>query len=334
VRLREDRVWLGVLAAVTAAEVIWWAIDWSAGIAPLPWLATYVGLAFAGLAAAFVVHSALRPRSVRASWLSLALGATLIGVGASFFLPLKYAIPKAIPFWLDGPLASAERALFGTDAWIVLDRLLGWALIPMDRIYGLWLPVQSLVLFTVMLRPPSRSKARALIAYSLAWLVLGVAAAAIFSSAGPIFYDRLFGGSEFAALRDTLHTRGAWMVLAESDAMWASLATGHPGFVAGISAFPSLHVAISLWIVLAARSMAPRARPFALCYFILISIASVQLGWHYVSDGLAGALGMLAIWFAAGLVERAINRPTAGQTPRLDAQRSPADDGAHRPDLR
>jgi hypothetical protein len=294
------------MAVVAAAEILWWSISWSAGLAPLPWLASYIALAFAGLAAAVVVRLATRPCSQHSSWLSLILGATLVGVGGSFFLPLKYAIPKAIPFWLDGPLASAERTLFGADAWLSLDRVLGWAVIPMDRIYGLWLPVQSLVLFTVMLAPPSRSKSRALVAYSLGWLVLGVAAAAIFSSAGPIFYDRLFGGSAFAPLGEMLHTRGASMAIAESDAMWASLASSRPGFVAGISAFPSLHVAISLWMVLAADTLAPRARPYALGYCILIGVASVQLGWHYISDGLAAALGMLAIWWLAVIVERAL----------------------------
>jgi membrane-associated phospholipid phosphatase len=28
-------------------------------------------------------------------------------------------------------------------------------------------------------------------------------------------------------------------------------------------------------------------------------VASVQLGWHYFSDGLAGLLGTLALWWLA-----------------------------------
>jgi len=84
--------------------------------------------------------------------------------------------------------------------------------------------------------------------------------------------------------------------------MWASTALTHPGLVAGISAFPSLHVAVSLWIYLTARAIAPRAAPWALAYFLFMWAASVQLGWHYVSDGLAGAAGMMAIWpLARGL---------------------------------
>lgn len=291
------------MAALTLAELGWWAIGWSVGIAPAPLLATYLALAIAGLAAAMAIRLAVRPGADRAKWPAIFAGTALVGAGASLFLPLKYAIPGQIPFWLDVPLASAERALLNADPWLLLDHSLGWALVPVDRLYGLWLPVQTLVLFSVMLAPASRTKSRALIAYSLAWFFLGVAAATIFSSAGPIFYDRLFGGTEFAPLREMLQARGAWVVFAESDAMYAALANARPGLVAGISAFPSLHVAISLWMYLAARTLAPRLAPLALVYAVFMWLASVQLGWHYVSDGLAGAAGMLAIWVVAGKVE-------------------------------
>lgn len=298
----EDRRWLAIMAAVTLAEFAYWAANWSAGVAPLPWLLTYLGLAYAGLAAALLLRAVTRPRSKRASWPVLMIGTTLVGIGASLFLPLKFAIPEQIPFWLDAPLAALERALFAVDPWQLLDRHLGWATVPLDRLYGLWLPVQSLFLFTVMLEPPSRAKSRVLIAYSLAWFVLGVVAAALCSSAGPIFFDRVFGGNEFALLGETLRSRGASMALAESDTMWSAMASDHPGLVAGISAVPSLHVAISLWIFLTVRTMAPRGAALALVYFLLIWLGSVQLGWHYVSDGLVGAVGMLAIWAVAGTV--------------------------------
>ena len=62
-----------------------------------------------------------------------------------------------------------------------------------------------------------------------------------------------------------------------------------------------MHVAISLWMVLVARIQAPQLVPFALLYTFVIWIGSVQLGWHYVSDGLAGMVGMAAIWALAGL---------------------------------
>lgn len=302
--LGEDLRWLAVMAAMTGLELAWWAACWSAGIAPAPYLLTYLLLASAGLAGALALRLAVYPRSERCGWGSVVLGTALVALGASLFLPLKFAIPGQIPFWLDVPLADGERALFGNDPWLLLDRLVGWAAVPVDRVYGLWLPVQSLVLFTVILQPPSPAKSRALIAYSSAWFVLGVATATLLSSAGPIFFDRLVGASDFAPLHEMLRNRGAWMVLAESDAMWASLASGRPGFVAGISAVPSLHVAISLWIYLTARTMAPRTAPFALAYVVFMWVGSVQLGWHYASDGLAGILGMLAVWWLANWLAR------------------------------
>ena len=299
-----DARWLAVLSATIAAELAWWAIAWMAGIAPPPFLLIYLTLSFVGLATAIALRMLLRPQAETASRASLILGAALVGLGASFFLPLKFAIPEEIPFWLDAPRAEGERLAFGADPWLLLDRVLGWAAVPIDRLYGTWLPVQSLVLFTLMLEPPSPAKSRALVAYSLAWFVLGVAAAALLSSAGPLFYDRLSGGHQFALLGETLRSRGAWLAIVESDTMWAAMANDRPGLVAGISAMPSLHVAISLWILLAARTMAPRLTWVAGVYFAFIWLASVQLGWHYFSDGLIGAFGMLAIWWVAGALER------------------------------
>lgn len=291
-----DRAWLAAMLAITVVELLWWAVAWEAGTAPALFLGTYLLLAFAGVAAAIGLRLALRLAPISAPWREIVAGTILIGIGASAFLPLKYAIPREMPFWLDQPIARAEQAVFGAQPWLLLDHGLGWAAVPMDGLYASWLPVQTLVLFLVLLARPSPAKSRALIAYSLAWFVLGVAAAMLLSSAGPLFYDRLLGGTTFASLRATLQARGAWVALAESDRMWASLADNRPGLVAGISAVPSIHVAISLWIVLAARSLAPRAAAPALIYAMLICIGSVQLGWHYVSDGLAGIVGMLAIW--------------------------------------
>jgi hypothetical protein len=296
VRIGEDRPWLTLMAAVTAVELAWWAAVWLMGQAPAPYLFTYVGLSFGGLGSALVVRALLFPRAAAPNWWSVIPATLLVAIGASLFLPLKYAIPQIVPFWLDQPIAQAERMIFATDPWLQLDRLLGWAAVPIDGLYGLWLPVQSLFLFTVLTQPASAAKSRSLIAYVLAWFLLGVVAAILFSSAGPLFYDRVLGGTDFATLRETLQHRGAWVALGESDKMWASLASGRPSIVAGISAVPSIHVAVSVWMFLAVRRMAPALAPYALVYSIVIWLGSVQLGWHYVVDGLVGALGILGIW--------------------------------------
>lgn len=292
----EDAPWLAIMLAITTVEACWWAVNWQIRNAPAPYLFTYLALALVGLGAGLMLRLAVQPGAPAPNW-RIALAATvMVGAGASLFLPLKYAIPQLVPFWLDTPLAHAERHLFGIDPWQILDRCFGLLTVPLDWIYGLWLPTQAAILFFVVLQGSSPAKSHVLISYVLAWFLLGVVAATIFASAGPIFYDRLLGGAEFGALRETLQSRGAWLALGESDRMWASLARGQPTIVAGISAVPSIHVAISFWMVLAARLMAPRAVPYAVVYTLMIWIGSVQLGWHYVTDGLAGLFGMLLVW--------------------------------------
>jgi len=303
-RVGEDLPWLAVMAAVTVAEFLWWAVEWIVGAAPLPFVWTYLAVSIVGLVCALGLRGLLFRRWVAPNWPVVTAAVIMIGLGASLFLPIKYAIPRVVPFWLDQPLAGAERSLFGADPWLLLEWLLGWAAVPIDWLYATWLPTQSLVLFCVVLAPPSREKTHALIAYVLGWFALGIVAALALSSAGPLFDHRIFGGTDFAGLREVLHRRGAMLALAESDAMWASLESGRPTLVAGISAMPSIHVAISAWMALAAGVMARRAAPWAIAYTALIWIGSVQLGWHYFSDGLAGVLGIIAVWLFAGLVRR------------------------------
>ncbi len=265
--LAADRPWLVIMAAITAAELLWWAAAWSLGIAPIAHVGTYLFLAFCGLASAALARRATGLRFSAAPLPVVLAGTLLIGVGASAFLPLKYAIPREVPFWLDQPLAVAERSFFGADPWLLLDHLLGWAAMPIDWLYGCWLPVQMLVLFLLVLARPSPAKSHALIAYALTWFLLGAIAAMLLSSAGPIFYDRIYGGRMFSSLGATLRARGTWVAIGESNRMWAAMATKDPGLIAGISAVPSIHVAISLWIYLTTRRLMPSGRAHNIILF-------------------------------------------------------------------
>lgn len=292
------------MTLLAAAELAWWVIAWTKGIAPVPFLTPFLAGSITAFCVALGLRMYFRRGSPLPSFPTLVVGLLVVAFSASLFLPLKSAIPKEIPFWLDAPLAEFERQVFGTDPWVILHATLGWATPAVDLIYALWLPTQLVVLFTLMFLPPSATKSRALTAYFMCWFLLGVAAAAALSSAGPIFYNRLYGSSHFDGLAEALRVGGATFAIAESDAMWSAYANDRPSLIAGISAMPSMHVAISFWIVLTARSISPRLTWIALAYFVLISIASVQLGWHYVSDGILGALGVLAIWAAAGPIEQ------------------------------
>ena len=293
------------MAALTGIELVIWLFAWSDGLAPAPKVATYLALAAAALGIALGLRPLWRGGAPRAAWPVLLLGTFLAGLNASLFMALKFAIPSVIPFWLDRPLASFEAALFGIDPYRLLDSIFGRATVVVDRIYGFWLPVQLVTLFSVVAAPPSAAKSRAVTAYAATWLMVGIVAATLLSSAGPIFFDRLFGGARFGPLHHILTARGASMVLTTSETIWAAQVAGSYTLVSGISAVPSMHVAISLWMLLAARDLAPRVAPLAAAYLVFIWLASVQLGWHYLSDGLIGGAGTIMLWWLSGrLVSR------------------------------
>jgi len=298
--LAEERGWLIPVAVLASIELAIWLAGWSAGAVPLPMTTTYIAVAAAALAIALGLRPLWRHGEPRATWPVMILGIVLVGLSASLFMALKFAIPSLVPFWLDAPLAAGEAGLFGTDPYQLLNTVFGRVTLVVDRAYAFWLPVQLVVLFSVLSASPSQAKSRALTAYAAAWLLIGIVTAALMSSAGPIFFDREFGVARFAPLHQMLGSHGASMVLSTSDAMWSAYTSGQYRLVAGISAAPSMHVAISMWIFLIARQLAPRAVPLAAAYLAFIWIASVQLGWHYVTDGLVGIAGMMAVWWLTG----------------------------------
>jgi hypothetical protein len=79
----------------------------------------------------------------------------------------------------------------------------------------------------------------------------------------------------------------------------------------GISAFPSMHVAVPALLTFATWRRS-RALSTALAAFtVVILISSVALGWHYAVDGYASILGSGIIWL---LVARLPIREAFGST--------------------
>ena len=302
-----ERDWLIPVAFLMAIELsAWWAL-YAAELAHPPAIAGYQILAFTALAPVLCFRLLSTPRPLErlrqmaredpARIGGLVAGMQLFVLGASLFGALKAAIPKLVPFWLDGPLAQVERTVFGTDPWQLSNLLLGWATPAIDIVYASFLPIHLLAVFTLLAAAPSRAKTRALVSLYLAWLVVGVGGAFALSSVGPIFYDRAFGGGMFSALTQTLHA-AAPIAVRTSDLMWQYHVTDTPAVATGISAMPSMHVGLSLWLALISRGR--RYAPLAWIYYSTIWLGSVHLGWHYVSDGLVASVAMLLLWRAAG----------------------------------
>jgi hypothetical protein len=309
-----DRDWLIPTAIIAAIELLLWSVAWGAGVAPKPLFSEYSDVAMLGLAVfalsrflwdvgKMALEGEAHPIERVSLNLKLALpravavlaGAEIFTLSCSAFTALKAAIPTVSPFWADRALIAFEGAP-GFQPWQVTHTLFGWATPAIDFLYLLWLPIQMFAFYWVLVMKPSELKTRAIVSHALLWLGVGLGAAYLLSSAGPIFYDRLFGGETFGPLTHALVNEGARGTLRASDDLWRAYSTDTLSLASGISAMPSLHVGCAVWLALVIRERLPRAAWCGWAYAALIWLGSVHLGWHYASDGIVGALGAWLIW--------------------------------------
>ncbi|AMS39334.1 phosphatase PAP2 family protein [Aminobacter aminovorans] len=232
------------------------------------------------------------------------------------FATIKSSIPTVNAFSWDLRFMAADRLLFGGyDAYQWTSLLFGStpALVGLNFLYNLWLIlVISAIVWCAFMRN-NHLRMQYMFAMFLAWVVAGNFLAVFFSSAGPCFLERLTGDHAFDPLMSSLklaneQTGMIWALLAQ-DALWAAY-TSNDGAISGISAMPSLHVVFAVLLYCALRHQGSVARSAGLAFAVLVLVGSVQLGWHYAVDGIAGVVLALAFWRLAGsLASLALGSP-------------------------
>jgi hypothetical protein len=219
-------------------------------------------------------------------------------MGLMFFQGSFTSLKNILPLLHDGfpydqVQADIDRVLhFGIDPW----RLTNWvasadalrALIEWN--YNvLWFILCFGALFFVATSPRARAmRTRYIIMFMLTWVVCGNIMAGIFLSAGPVFYGAVTGDAErFAELTAFLAGSGnAFSSAAAFQAyLWSLYETRSAGFGSGISAFPSVHVALITMNALFLYDISRRWGLVAFAYTGFIVMSSVYLGWHYAIDG-------------------------------------------------
>jgi len=237
------------------------------------------------------------------------------------FSATKTTLPYVVPFWADAPLAVVDRVLhFGVDPYVLSYKWIAW--FPAE-----WIPTTYLVLwaplavfFPVWLIVVDNDAARVrrfLLLYVLTWVVLGNILAGAFMSAGPVYYDRLLGGSLFADLIAALDASGIsdTAIGAIQKNLWDIYAGDLMGVGSGISAFPSVHVGVA---TLLAIYLAERSRyllPIGLAYLVAIQILSVHIGFHYAIDGYVSIGVVVGFW--AVLRRRQSHHPAQSAVPNF-----------------
>ena len=230
----------------------------------------------------------------------------ILGTGiflASFSLA-KSAMPLAVPFHADPVLAELDRALhFGTDPWRIAHVFAPWINPTFAAVFYVTVWTVFSTAFPLFLALADRNEARRtryIVLFFFVWVVLGNLIAISLMSAGPVFYDRLFADTAFVDLHAALASSGvdASGVGSVREFLWMNHIENRSELGSGISAFPSVHVAMATLIALYVAERWRHAAPLGLLYLITVLFMSVYLGWHYAVDGYFSILAVVAAAFA------------------------------------
>ncbi len=224
------------------------------------------------------------------------------------FTSVKNMLPDISPYVWDQRWADLDAWLAGgVDPWRYLEPLVSrpWAIHAVEVSYLTgWMLMIGLVPAIVAFAPRFRPiRLRFFITYILCWIVIGNVLAAAGMSAGPAFYGEITGDTaRFQPLLDYLaaNSGSEYSAFDLQIALWQAYETGRVSLGTGVSAFPSMHIAMAtLWVIVGFVA-GPVFAAAAIAFLLFILASSVALGWHYAIDGYASIVLVWLIWFAVG----------------------------------
>ena len=253
----------------------------------------------------FLLSSPQAMRLWRAIWSGLPL---IIALG--FFLPsfslIKSGIPLFTEYSWDLDFIELDRTIHGTDPWRILQPVLGIPIITsvLAKLYHAWfLLIYAGSLFFAFAVEDRTLRYRYFFSYFVMWTIGGIFMAVGLASVGPCFLEPVLGNSYFAEQMAYLHSAHQQYpvdVLEVQTEMVAWFESGNYGLGRGISAMPSMHVALAFLFFLAMRHVSHWAGWFFGAFFVIIQLSSVHLAYHYAIDGYASIALVAAVWWIAG----------------------------------
>jgi hypothetical protein len=230
------------------------------------------------------------------------------------FSSMKSMIPIINPYSWDLTFANLDKLFHGgVHPWQLLQSLLGYPRVTtaLNFFYNLWFFLLIFIFFWQALTfHLPRLRLQFLLTFFLSWIVIGHIFATFFSSAGPCYYGAVIGREQenpYAELMNYLQQANevspVWVVKTQA-LLWQTYEEHNlmPG--SGISAMPSMHVAMAaLFTFLAVQLGRPYNFLFT-AYLIVIVFGSVHLAWHYAVDAYVAILLTYGIWRFSGLVVR------------------------------
>ena len=232
----------------------------------------------------------------------------LLPSAISVYSSIKLLIPVLQPYAWDVTFLAWDRALHGgADPWRLLHPVLGYPSVTsaLNFFYNLWFFVLYGVLFwqAFSLRDP-RLRMQFLLTMVLLWAILGGLLAVLWSSAGPVYYERVTRLADpFVPLMDYLRTvaetHPLW-ALETQEQLWRNHLAGGGMLGGGISAMPSLHVATAVSFALLCTRVNRWLGVLFWLYAGVILLGSIHLAWHYAVDGYVSLVLTCVIWWLVG----------------------------------
>ncbi|RWC58677.1 MAG: hypothetical protein EOS56_19365 [Mesorhizobium sp.] len=244
---------------------------------------------------------------LRTRWRSCVPVLLFFLIGMTAFSTHKSMIPRIVPFYADPWLADLDEWIHGAAPWELAHRLDHdlWAFFVFKCYDVLWFAQWLGMVLFVAMWSDRIARIRYLWAVALTISIVGTLLALLLSSVGPIYFDHFVGGDRFGDLRVAMSGLESSVIVREYAEYLLTLhTTGNAGLGGGISAMPSLHVALATLNAYFLSSLNRWLGVLGWIFAALIMYGSVYTGWHYAVDGYVSIIVVSVIWWGTGRLVR------------------------------
>jgi hypothetical protein len=233
------------------------------------------------------------------------------------FASIKQVIPVMKPFCWDRVFMQIDTFLhFGFIPWEIFKPLINNENILriIDAIYMSWFLL--LLIYCLWMAWTFNRKLRLhfFISTLFVWIFLGSFLGTFFSSAGPCYYSKVVefdcSDNPYYPLLNKLcaynELKPLWAVHNQYF-LWENKISGNWLPFGGISAMPSIHVAMAIIFIFVGWQTNKLFGIVMIFYALIIQIGSVMLAWHYAVDGYFSILATILIWILTGRLLDSLN---------------------------